>query len=153
MTSSNGNIFRVSGHFCEVLNSPHKGQWRGALMISLICVWVNGWVNNHEAGDLRRHRTHYDVIVLGKRWLSLKGPVSRTSVAVLLLDWVSIWSINRMAFWIKRCQKLPIRYRVFPLKKNITLHRLQKFTRDWVISNPLVPLLVVNSYPHGDNFR
>ena len=28
------------------VNSPHKGQWRGALMFSLICVWINGWVNN-----------------------------------------------------------------------------------------------------------
>ena len=26
----------------------------------LICAWINGWVNNREAGDLRRHRTHYD---------------------------------------------------------------------------------------------
>ena len=39
-------------------NSPHKGQWRGALMFSLICVWINGWVNNREAGDLRRYRAH-----------------------------------------------------------------------------------------------
>ena len=46
------------------VNSPHKGQWRGALMLSLICVWINDWVNNREAGDLRRHRTHYDVIVM-----------------------------------------------------------------------------------------
>ena len=44
------------------VNSPHKGQWRGALMFSLICVWINGWVNNREAGDLRRHRGHYAVI-------------------------------------------------------------------------------------------
>ena len=46
------------------VNSPHKGQWRGALMFSLICVWMNGWVNNREAGDLRRQRRHYDVIVI-----------------------------------------------------------------------------------------
>ena len=26
------------------VNSPHKGQWRGALMFSLICVWIYGWV-------------------------------------------------------------------------------------------------------------
>ena len=65
MTSSNGNIFRVTGHLCvEFTGSPHKGQWRGALMFSLICVWTNGWVNNREAGDLRRHRGHYDVIVM-----------------------------------------------------------------------------------------
>ena len=44
--------------------SPHKGQWRGALMFSLICAWINDWVNNREAGDLRRHRGHYDVNVM-----------------------------------------------------------------------------------------
>ena len=44
--------------------SPHKGQWRWALMFSLICARINGWVNNGEAGDLRRNRVHYDVIVL-----------------------------------------------------------------------------------------
>ena len=43
---------------------PHKGQLRGALMFSLISAWINGWVNNREAGDLRRHRAHYDVIVM-----------------------------------------------------------------------------------------
>ena len=46
------------------VNSPHKGQWRGALIFSLICVWINGWVNNREAGDLRRYRAHSDVIVM-----------------------------------------------------------------------------------------
>ena len=45
------------------VNSPHEGQWRWALMFSLICARINGWVNNREAGDLRRHRAHYDVIV------------------------------------------------------------------------------------------
>ena len=45
-------------------NSTRKGQWRGALMFSLICVWINGWENNREAGDLRRYRAHYDVIVM-----------------------------------------------------------------------------------------
>ena len=44
--------------------SPHKGQWHGALMFSLICAWTNGWVNNRDAGDLRRHRAHFDVIVM-----------------------------------------------------------------------------------------
>ena len=48
------------------VNSPHKGQWRGALMFSLICAWINDLVNNREAGDLRRHRGHYDVIVMNE---------------------------------------------------------------------------------------
>ena len=63
MTSSNGNIFRVTGHLCREY-SPHKSQWRGVLMFSLICVWINGQVNNREAGDLRRHRVHYDVTIM-----------------------------------------------------------------------------------------
>ena len=48
------------------VNSPHKVQWRGALMFTLIGVWINGWVNNREAGDLRRYRAHYDATVM---WL------------------------------------------------------------------------------------
>ena len=50
------------------VNSPHKGQWRGVLMFSLICVWLNGWVNNREAGDLRRYRAHYDVTVMRRHY-------------------------------------------------------------------------------------
>ena len=46
------------------VNSPHKGQWRGALMFSSICVWIHSWANNREAGDLSRHRGHYDVNVM-----------------------------------------------------------------------------------------
>ena len=46
------------------LNFPHKGQWRGALMFSLIYAWTNSWANNGDAGDLRRHHAHYDVIVM-----------------------------------------------------------------------------------------
>ena len=68
MTSSNGNIFRVTGPLCGEftgpVNSSHKGQWRGALMFFFICAWINGWVNNREAGDLRRYHGHYDVTVM-----------------------------------------------------------------------------------------
>ena len=53
----------VRGIHRSPVNSPHKGQWRGALIFYLICVWINGWVNNREAGDLRRYRAHYDVSV------------------------------------------------------------------------------------------
>ena len=46
------------------VNSPHKCLWRGALMFSLICVWINDWVNNREAGDSWRHRAHYRVTAM-----------------------------------------------------------------------------------------
>ena len=48
----------VSGEF------PHKGQWRGALVFSRICAWINDWVKNGGAGDLRHYRTHYAVSVM-----------------------------------------------------------------------------------------
>ena len=51
----------VRGIHRSPVNSPHKGQWRGALMFSLICAWINGWVNNRKAGDLGRYRAHDDV--------------------------------------------------------------------------------------------
>ena len=54
----------VRGIYQSPVNSPHKSQWRGALMFTLICTRINGWVNNREAGDLRRYRAHYDVIVM-----------------------------------------------------------------------------------------
>ena len=33
-------------------------------MFSLICALINGGANNGEAGDLGRHRTHYDVTAM-----------------------------------------------------------------------------------------
>ena len=69
MMSSNGNIFHITGplwgestsHWWTPLT---KGQWHGALMFSLICAWTNGWENNRDAGDLRRHHVHYEVTVM-----------------------------------------------------------------------------------------
>ena len=58
----------VRGIHRSPVNSLHKGQWRGALMFSLICVWINGWVNNREAGDLRRYRAHCDVTIM---WIAV----------------------------------------------------------------------------------
>ena len=44
-------------------------------MFSLICTWVKGWVNNHEAGDLRRHCAHHDVNVTTESCLFLSDIV------------------------------------------------------------------------------
>ena len=54
----------VRGVHRLLVNSPHKGQWRGSLMISLICAWTNSWINNWDTGDLRCHRAHYDITVM-----------------------------------------------------------------------------------------
>ena len=36
----------VRGIHRSPVNSPHKGQWRGAFIFSLICVWINRWVQS-----------------------------------------------------------------------------------------------------------
>ena len=54
----------VRGIHRSPVNFPHKRQWHGALMFSLIFACINGWVNNRKAGDLRRYSAHYDVIVM-----------------------------------------------------------------------------------------
>ena len=61
--------------------SPHKGQWRRALMFSLIWAWINGWESNPEAGDLRGYRTHYDVIVMELWPTSVGHPFSCLNIS------------------------------------------------------------------------
>ena len=72
---------------CAGFNRGHKGQWRGALMFSLICVWIKGWVNNRDAGDLRRYRTHYDVTVM--RLCICSG------IPLIRLIYSLLWSVIR----------------------------------------------------------
>ena len=77
MTSSIGNIFRVTGPLCGEFIGD---QWRGALMFSLICAWINSWVNNCEAGDLGRYRAHYDVTVMDYEYQYLVNSTLHSSI-------------------------------------------------------------------------
>ena len=77
------------------VNSPHKDQWRGALMISLICAWTNGSTNNRNVGDLRRHRVHYDVSVMkcvNVCFLYLKHQASKMYVlsVKIVMDYIQL---------------------------------------------------------------
>ena len=65
----NGDVFRFTG-FCAG-NSPVTGELPAQRPVTrsidgffFICAWTNSWVNNGYASDLRRHSTHYDVIVM-----------------------------------------------------------------------------------------
>ena len=53
-------------------------------MFSLICVWINGWVNNRVAGDLRRHRGHYDVSVMENATADGVRAIQRTTVSIAM---------------------------------------------------------------------
>ena len=76
------------------VNSPHKGQWGGALMFSLICVWINGWVNNRgwwfetPSCSLWRHGNATSRI----RHSGVK--VATRHVATTMLSWVCISDIQ-----------------------------------------------------------
>ena len=65
MTSSNGNIFHVIGPFVQGIHrSPGEFPSQRPVMRSVdvffICSWMNDLINNHEAGDLRRHHAYHD---------------------------------------------------------------------------------------------
>ena len=55
-------------------NSPVPGEFPTQRPVTrnfeftLISARINGWVNNREAGDLRRHRIHYEVTVMCFSW-------------------------------------------------------------------------------------
>ena len=85
------------------VDSPHKGQWRGTWIFSLICTGTNGWANNQDAGDLRPYRFHYDVTIT-KYSVSPGGHFRIDGVSVDIVynsgslplsqdpHWVSNWS-------------------------------------------------------------
>ena len=100
------------------VNSPHKGQWRVALIFPLICAWMNGWVNNREAGDLRHHCAHYDVTVMLSGFQSSRWAVC----CCLFYDFDVIMLLNRIdnrqpnthsvTSHLRRCRKKSARWLV-----------------------------------------
>ena len=102
----------VTGEF------PLKGQWRGALMFYLICAWIDGWVNNRDARDLRRHRAHYDVTVI----IGEKGPMPPWYIAVMCCKYM----MNFHMFWVYITQN-SVRFSFFFLfcygLKSVTVKR------------------------------
>ena len=81
------------------VNSPHKDQLRGALMFSLICVWINGWVNNRDAGDLRRYRSYYDFTIMldQNRACCDKFMIGMTRKSIL------IGTLSLLLYWGSNC--------------------------------------------------
>ena len=66
MTSSNGNIFRITGHLCGEFTGEFPTQRPVTQSFDVFFdLRLNKRFshNNGEAGDLRRHRAHYDVTV------------------------------------------------------------------------------------------
>ena len=105
MTSSNGHIFRGTGPLCRECTGHWWIPLTKASNAELWCflwsvAWINHWVNNHEAGDLRCHRVHYDVTVMCRGKV-----VDRTSDIQLILHlWMKLIKADldrQILIWIR----------------------------------------------------
>ena len=65
-------VAHCEGNSPVTVEFPSQRPVTRSLRFSLICAWINAWVNNCEAGDLRSHRAHY-VIVMWYQWWALCG--------------------------------------------------------------------------------
>ena len=81
--------------------SPPKGLWRGPLMFPLICAWTNGWANHRDAGDLRRYRAHYDVIVMIHP--TKASMTHRLLIAMLIEAYIGIFPVTVFCFLNLSC--------------------------------------------------
>ena len=97
----------VRGIHRSPVNSSHKGQWQGALMFSLICAWINGWVNSREAGDLICHRAQYDVtlmcqprILMPRKYYTELNSVSNIICALFHFIWLC-WGYDISPLYIR----------------------------------------------------
>ena len=103
----------------------YKGQWRGVLVFSLICAWINSWVKNCEAGDLRLHLTHYDVIVMDNVacYISYEWTVN----VVLIVTYICRYNfkeLHKICINIYQPSKSFIRYVVIALNQHNITHIL-----------------------------
>ena len=121
-----------AGNSPVLVNSPHKGQWRGALMFSLISASMNGWVNNREAGDLRCNRAHYEVNVMlnVKLWSPLCNSsayawkLPQPHVKPLISRFSSIEIIISILGTRQSYDRFPLQWKFICLKMSF---------RDWIV--------------------
>ena len=151
MTSSNENIFRVTGHLRGEFTADRwipctKASDAELRWFVLIRVWINGWVNNCEAGDLRRHRAHYDVIVMRYMWscplyVCTCRRVSDTGVCVLKLH------IPIRGAWLICRLNLLIRSTVFTCSYSVHIplcdaHAVCVLNQTGFRSTPAIPIQI-----------
>ena len=87
------------------VHTPHKDQWRGALTCSLICAWINGWVNNRYAGDFRRRcARHYVTVIEHLAVLCTQGlPMKLAWFPQLIVHQKNITYIDPYLLTIEHC--------------------------------------------------
>ena len=138
MTSSKGNFLRVTGPFCGQFTGHRwipltKASDAELLMFSLIWAWTNGWVNNRDAGYLRRHRTLYDVTAM------------KTSNVVVNHTGGNVCYIPPRAFRIK-WQIPPV-----PLNKSVRYIRYSEAQCSWSTHRACIVIISKLMHIHKSN--
>ena len=139
----------VRGNPRSPVNSPHKGQWSGALMFSLICAWINSWVNNREACHLRRHRAHYDVIIM-YLWCGLRSQFLPFFIYVVCQTYQNTIYLLNITFIFDRCHHsvvTSVKYNVIK-KLPITFVR-SKLSLTVILMNGVTPITIQLHWPTG----
>ena len=132
MTSWNGNIFRVTRHLYGEFTGPGEFPAQRPVTRSfdaLICVWINGWVSNREAGDLRHYRAHYDVTMMHSvrpnclyfEWMYGQTKTwKELTVALFGINWSSCSLVS----WKRHCISADLRW-----KKNLQIFCVRLWLR------------------------
>ena len=137
----------VRGIHRSPMNSPHKGQWRGALMFSFICAWINGWIN--RGWLLRRHCAHCDVTIMAttlmtRLWtychLNQTAPHTYSMAAIKLRIYILHLHSGEVGNSLTFLQLAEA-----PLNNNhITYHFMQMWLLIHVLSSVLVHLIHID---------
>ena len=108
------------------VNSRHTGQWRGTLMFPLICAWINGWANDLEADDLRRHLAHYDVIVI-ESWSLMGVNCAWRCVQIVSSKWGNLycWYCGLQNPFIQTEKVLPKTHKLSHFDETVFMYGLE----------------------------
>ena len=113
MTSSNGNIFRITGPLGggikgSPVDSPYKGKWRRTLLFS-----TNGSAKNRDAGYLRCHCAHYDVTVMSQD---------------VIICWLHQWRRRLFTYHLVNCKQWVLQNCNFLKKLWYILRKQERYT-------------------------
>ena len=132
----------VRGVHRSPLNFHHKGQRRGALLLSLIGAWINGWVNNRDAGDLRRHRAHYNVTVMNIS--NIQKVSSENAFEMLSAKYRFLLRPQR----VTKCIDLNAYYRCWKIE--ILPHQ---WSGQWFVACPVKWQNIIQNHPESTSSR
>ena len=136
----------VRGIHRSLVNSPLKGQWRGALMLSFMCTWTNGWVDNRNSSDLRHYRAHYDVTVMAIPSVGLNNTIpkhicyfKRTTYQLLRITLVCQTNESRWVTTVYTYHMDELLSHPYQIALEIMSHGWDSKSSEWTITTVAMP--------------